>query len=311
MKVKLFTHDDLDGISCGILGKMAFHDKVDINYCKVSNIDECVKRFIKDKQYLKYKYVFITDLSVNEEVASLISKTIKKKQCNSVFQLLDHHKTAEWLNKYFWANVEVDLNIEERNCGARMFYDYLTDGGFLVDINNYTLNYIENVRKYDVWQWKEEDNLIPKQYNDIFRVYGRDYFISKVLDSLEQDNVFELYGIDFFILKLEQDKIDKYIYDKNKQITERIVLGYNAGIVFGEQYHSELGNSLAELNPHLDLIAIIDLSKSISFRTIRKDIDLGKDVASIYGGGGHPQASGCSIGINDRNKVLDVLLGDS
>lgn len=47
--VKLFSHDDLDGIGCGILTKLAFGEDVDISYCDYDNIDSSVRELSKSE----------------------------------------------------------------------------------------------------------------------------------------------------------------------------------------------------------------------------------------------------------------------
>lgn len=45
------------------------------------------------------------------------------------------------------------------------------------------------------------------------------------------------------------------------------------------------------------------------FRTIRNDLNLGKEIAPNFGGGGHPKAAGASISKEQINKIADVLFG--
>jgi len=90
MKVKLFTHTDLDGVSCGIIGKLAFPE-INIEYCDYDNVNDKIKQYIESEEYKDYDTIFITDISVNEEVAKLIDNVFTQEH---EFVLLDHHKTA-------------------------------------------------------------------------------------------------------------------------------------------------------------------------------------------------------------------------
>ena len=59
-----------------------------------------------------------------------------------------------------------------------------------------------------------------------------------------------------------------------------------------------MGNGICnEFSDKLDFIALIDMSKkSVSFRSLpKKDIDTGKDIAKMFGGGGHKDSSGCPL----------------
>ena len=83
--IKLFTHTDLDGIGCAVLAKLAFQDEVDIEYCNYDEINEKVLEYINQND--NKVPIYITDISVNEEVANLLDK-------RGNVQLLDHHPKA-------------------------------------------------------------------------------------------------------------------------------------------------------------------------------------------------------------------------
>ena len=81
-----------------------------------------------------------------------------------------------------------------------------------------------------------------------------------------------------------------------------------AGIVVADDYLSELGNELSERNPDLDFIAMIAGLSTVSYRTVKRDIDLGNEVAIYYGGGGHPQSAGSQIPYELRKQILDSII---
>lgn len=322
MKVKLFTHSDLDGIGCVILGKLAFGENLDYEICNYDDVNEKVSEFLMSKKVNTYNKVFITDISVNNEVAKGID--IANKQFTS-FTLLDHHPTALFLNEYEWANVIVEdkviwdneefINKIFKMSGTYLFYKYLIENkcemkpiqvlGDFMNLNNF----VEMIRRYDSWEWKTVFNDIePKKWNDLFHILGIDKFINKIMEKIQSRMEFD--NTDDLLLELEQRKIDKYIESKNKEIVLKDILGYNAGVIFGDRYHSELGNRLCELHPELDFIVIINMSKAISYRAINDDVDLGKDIAKFYGGGGHPQSAGSPISDNIRNNVIDILFNN-
>jgi uncharacterized protein len=94
---------------------------------------------------------------------------------------------------------------------------------------------------------------------------------------------------------MEEDKIDRYIRRKRRELVQTEIDGLYAGVVYAESYHSELGNELGKEYPHLDYIAILNIGgKRMGFRTIHDHVDVSA-VAGQYGGGGHAKASGCSL----------------
>ena len=46
---------------------------------------------------------------------------------------------------------------------------------------------------------------------------------------------------------------------------------------------------------------------TVSYRTVKEDIDLGKDVASLFGGGGHPKAAGSEFSQSIKLKVIEEI----
>lgn len=79
------------------------------------------------------------------------------------------------------------------------------------------------------------------------------------------------------------------------------------GVVFADKYISELGNELCKLNRELDYIAIVNMStRSVSYRTIKDDVDMDM-IAKKYGGGGHPKAAGSKFDVYKLARFLDEL----
>jgi len=308
MKLKLFTHTDLDGIGCAILAKETFNN-VDIEYCNYDDVNEKINNFFSSGNFLDYSHIFITDISVKEDLAKDIDICVHN--VSSEIFLLDHHQTANYLNEYNWCKVIVEEN-GELTSGTRLFYNYLIEHNHLDSFsewNHILLYFTEIVRKYDTWEWKTKYNdETPKKWNDLFYIYGRDLFIDKIQDNIANMNmIFD--ATDETILQLNQEKIDKYIDKKSEQIITKEIQGYKAGVVFAEQYHSELGNILSERNPELDFIVIINPSVSVSYRTVKDNINLGKDIASVYGGGGHPKAAGSPILDDIREQIINMIFG--
>ena len=86
------------------------------------------------------------------------------------------------------------------------------------------------------------------------------------------------------------------------------VCGKVCGFVFADIYVSELGNRLCKMHPEIDYVSMIDIDGcTVSYRTVKEDIDLGKDVASLFGGGGHPKAAGSKFSQEIKLKVVENI----
>lgn len=320
MKIKIFTHTDLDGVGCAIIAYLAFgKENVDVEYCNYDDVDDKVEAFIENEDlYRSYDSIFITDISVSDQVASMIDCLDKVER---TVRLFDHHGTALRLDNYFWCTVYEYLDAVKTS-GTELFYLYLSNSLSLTydqTTQNKISRFVSIVRDYDTWRWKElgEDGLVSKQMNDLFHIYGRDKFIELAMkrimfgtSPLHQDEWFS--ETDLLLLEQKQKEIDIYIQQKAKQIMIKTdQWGNTYGVIFAERYFSELGNRLCETHTELEYIAMIDISRGrVSYRTIRDDINLGTEIAHNYGGGSHPKAAGSTFDISWAMDIITDWLFD-
>jgi oligoribonuclease NrnB/cAMP/cGMP phosphodiesterase (DHH superfamily) len=289
--IKLFTDIDLDGFGCGLIAKIAFGEKADIAYCSHRNLNQRVESYIDHPEH-KGDEIYITDLAVNEEVEK---KLAKRFEAGKHIRMLDHHITAMHFNEYKWASVIPEYESGKKTCATSLFYDYLKDQK-LIKENKALEEFIELVRQYDTWEWDENNNVAAKRLNDLFYILNREKFEEDMLKRiLESPDHFCMTDTENMILDLEEQKINRYIHSKSRQTIQAFVDEFCVGIVHAEQYLSELGNALNTLYPHLDMIALLNMSgKKMGFRTIHDHINVA-DYAKRFGGGGHPKASGSEM----------------
>lgn len=305
-KIKLFTHTDLDGVGCAILAYLAFgRENVDVEYCNYDDINERVLDFWDNEPVNKYDKVYITDISLGEELAGCIDFDNVDKKC----LLYDHHATALWMNRYDWCTVTERLfDTDLKTSGTELFFLYIRDK--LTDHIYNVKRFVSIVRDYDTWRWKElgETGMVCKYVNDLLYIYGRDQFINWAINNITDIYIFPKFSnIDIELLNNRRRDINTYIAKKEKQlIISSDQFGHKHGVVFAEQYFSELGNKLCELHPEIDYIAMIDISSGqISYRTVKNGIDLGQEIAHRYGGGGHPKAAGSTF---DRVTIGSIII---
>lgn len=294
--IKLFTHTDLDGIGCAILAKIAFGDEVDVEYCNYNDVNEKIKEFM-GTTLCELDKVYITDISVHEEVAEEIDKYFLAQ-----WRLFDHHATAEWLNKYSWAKVRTDrITFVEpfKTCGTELFYEHLMQKGYIPGDSKMLKEFVGYVRDYDTWRWKElEHGGCIKGFNDLLYILGREEFIKRCVSRYKGRK----YLVNFTkdeqkMLDKRQAEIDAYIEKKMSQAVVRgTMIGtgdyYKYAVVFADRFVSELGNRLCESNDTIDCAMIIDMgARKVSYRSVKPDVDVSK-FAAYFGGGGHKAAAG-------------------
>ncbi|MEH7075305.1 DHH family phosphoesterase [Neobacillus drentensis] len=287
----IFTDIDLDGLGCGLIAKLVFGDKAHVYYCSYRNLNQRVEAVIKNPENNKEE-IYITDLAVNEQVEK---KLEERFQQGRPVQMIDHHVTAMHFNEYKWASVIPEYETGKKTCATSLFYDYLITHGKL-ERSKALEEFIELVRQYDTWEWDENNNIAAKRLNDLFYIRNREQFEEEMLKRLtENTDSFTLSETENMLLDIEEQKINRYIHSKSRQIVQTFIDDFCIGIVHAEQYLSELGNALNNLYPHMDMIVLLNMSgKKMGFRTIHDEINVAK-FAKRYGGGGHPKASGSEM----------------
>ncbi|MEC1374958.1 DHH family phosphoesterase [Heyndrickxia oleronia] len=286
---KLLSHNDLDGVGCGILGKLAFGDKISVRYNSISNLNREVESFLGNDD--KDTYLFITDLSVNEENEKGLASYVQE---GGKVQLIDHHKTALHFNEYSWGHVVVEDEEGKLTSATSLLYEYLVSHQYL-EPTNAIAEFVELIRQYDTWEWEKNDNQQAQRLNALFFLISIDEFEEKMLQRLQEDDHFDFDEFETKLLEMEEHKIERYIRRKRRELVQTKVGEHYAGIVYAESYHSELGNELGKEYPHLDFIVILNIgAKRVGFRTIHEHVDV-SEVAGHFGGGGHAKASGCSL----------------
>lgn len=323
MKIRIFTHCDLDGIGCAILAYLAFgRENVEVEYCNYDDVDGKIREFYLCGNPEEYDAIYITDISVNEEVAEKIDSLVKTGQN---WKLFDHHATALWLNCHEWCEVlSIDPYTTIKTSGTEIFWRYLVCDKYMfwnfeVREKRNLEQFVKIVRDYDTWRWKDlgEEGLVCKQVNDLFYIYGREAFIDwaihriQGIDYISPLQTFPCFSAtDRALLEQKQREIDIYVEFKNKQLVEKIdQFGHAYGVVFADRFVSELGDRLCELHPELDYVAMIDIcSGKVSYRTVREDLDVGGTIAHSNGGGGHPKAAGSTFdGCYMREMVTHAI----
>ena len=67
LKTFIFTHNDLDGVGCEIIGKYYFQDAY-VQYCSYDNIDDTLLYFLShNKNILSEMRIIISDIYYKQE----------------------------------------------------------------------------------------------------------------------------------------------------------------------------------------------------------------------------------------------------
>ena len=303
MRIKLFSHTDMDGISPYILLRYYYPTAtISYSFCNYGDINEKVQEFLTSTDACFYDYIYITDISVNEEIAEKLQKIADTTDVT--IRLFDHHKTALELNKFDFCEVTVEKD-GELTCGTKLFYQYLITEQHLEE-RDYISRYVKCVNDYDTWLWANKYHYdLPDNWNTLFQFYGRINFIENVLKKFEKKTT-SFTDTDRLILEVEARKKQAYIKNKMNDVFEKIINGEKCVIVFAELYTNDVATALKEKCPNSDIQIVIG-QRGISYRSrSEKDIDLGEFVKK-YGGGGHAKAAGSQITRDMRDKMIEII----
>ena len=281
-KILVISHiADIDGMGSVILANK-FYGAVDYILCDIGNLVDALKR-IENKEY---DIIYICDLSLVSDAVSYIndhSYLIEK------IKHFDHHSSRIDDTTPSYANYVLELN-GRKTSATELFYNYL------VSLNNefkskFYDEFVEGIRANDTWDMNGDFEL-GRKLASIHAILGSNPFIEMVL-SLDANQGFVLPKVYLDFIKADQDKMDSYIKNANKNLCISEYNGMKIGVSITEQYRSVLGDEICKLNPEIAFILIINFNRmSCSLRTIRDDIHLGEICKEFHhDGGGHIKAA--------------------
>lgn len=307
--IKLFTHNDLDGVGCVLLSQLAFgKEGVDFETCKHEDINEKVALYLSEKHYENYTHCYITDIAVNDEMIQRINTLFDEPDKH--FSIIDHHISAISLNDYNWCHIQVTDEHDTKCCGTSLFYHTLLNLDTASTeplLNPLVIEFVEKIRRFDVWDWQALDDIEAKKLNDLLSIFGKERFIDYWLERFHTDCApFSFDATQTLLLELRQNEIDHYIENRAEEMIVKEIKDYKVGIVFANRFQSEMGNALALLHPELDFIAMINIGGGVSCRCVKEDVDLASFAAS-FGGGGHKKAAGFRVSDTIRELVIKEI----
>ena len=173
MKTLILSHKaDIDGLSPVIFLKL-IRDDLDIQLLNANDLNPKVTEIIKNKSYLQYDEIFITDLTLDEPTCELIMST----GYDSKFHSFDHHALNLISNNYPFG-VAISKNAEGINeCATSLFFKYLRQEYPEVFDNPALETYTELVRLNDTWDWAKTNNTDATKLSDLLNILGRDEYI--------------------------------------------------------------------------------------------------------------------------------------
>lgn len=338
--IHCITHTDLDGIGVElVMRKLAESTGCGVEiYREPVHADdsfEKISKIIDPKDY-----IVIGDLSFsNPDFVENIF--IQGDDLRKRIVLLDHHKSAMWLQWYDFAYIKPH-NCKECIISSGTILTFLAFKSVLYD--NLSIPEFSALEKicdyiaaYDTYFFNEEPVLskarygsYPNDFNILFKYYSNIGKTDKFIETLCNMKwcptpTLEIIGAgvnldisekDEAIIEVQKNNIQS---DINRGIRNMSVFSINSkykdNLICGVYYYSgayisEIGHAMCQDDEkHIDFALIIDMNRhKVSMRCESDDLDLTKLIEDIPGSGGHPKACGFEFNSDKTTKeILDML----
>ena len=301
--------DCIDGYTSALISYLGLTDrgfKVDLlpmYYNEASELE--LKKTLAGDHNRKYSNLYIVDFSISLDLLYIINITYFTE-----VTILDHHKTA--FERYMEDGFKVQPNsfARLRRHGAEIILDNSRSGAGMCWNHFYHLRavpmLVQYVQDYDLWQYKlgEPTKWINKylsaQYKDID-------FWSTLLYGMDEPaylNVILEYGREL------QCAHDDKVLEISGNASPVTLLGKTG--LFHEcpkELTSDVGHALANISGTFGLMFVWpdnaeDVGVTFSLRS-NGDFDVSA-MAKEFGGGGHKNAAGFTVCVEEANNILRV-----
>lgn len=324
LKSILFTHDDLDGAGSRVVYELAHAKETkgvdyDVVNCTNAGIDNEVMETLRNENIDKNTEIIFADITAGRETLEYIINNF------SMPKIFDHHRTnffVTWIVPEAVIVPENELGVMQS--GTSLLYQhYCKELDKFPTINSkgserFLSDFVDTVRSYDTYEWKETNNLAARKLQVLFILLGMNRFCDQYIDRISSDtyidkfNIIHIEDLKFVDAKLENEQniIDSITPDDVYTIN---VGGRNAAFALGSfgVSVSELAHQFLNKYPDkFDMFISFNLWRGgeFSIRTIRDDIDVGSDIAAPLGGGGHPQAAGVPLPEYLREEMINKFI---
>ena len=263
------------------------------------------------------KYIIISDLPLSETNANALEEHREKYEIEVVY--VDHHASNNMNQYYPWCHVQSEEDGIPKSAAYFLreilfnpikesvtYHQFKSIWGFGYD------DYIEDISRYDTWEWKNHPKEIATEYytNAIISYKGvKDAYLlisdtvlnRKEISSLRDDPECNI------LINLFDEARERAI--KNGLATTVYTTGDK--LSYPQEYH-DCNVALVVLpdvnyndvmeaiykqeDRKVDIVmGMFPKTKTISFRGNNPEIDLSKLAKEVYSGGGHKYAAGAKV----------------
>lgn len=322
MRIFHLSHIDLDGYSCQLVSNF-FSD--DIKFFNSNYGNEVTARLKEIENEIKHCdtkeeiLILVTDINITRDECTFLDQTVARMRFLNYkidLQLLDHHKTgAPQAKEYGW------YHLDDTKCATLLTYEYFTQRFPDVKLPEILKTYVDAVNAFDLWKEsefyfefgkvlnrylvdaKEINKMLFREDNVAYRLN----ILRSTFDYLEGNRYVEL---DDDLIKHKKAALKDGKHDTLDNLTSAYITALltkrkeDMVIYYGEYKGllttqigntSVLGNSFLKNNPDFHFFMDVAPSGNVSLRADNQ-MDVSAMAVSLFGGGGHPNASGGRMG---------------
>ncbi len=266
MQILHISHNDLDGLGCGVLIKKFMPGNIKTAYLGYDDIDSYI-----EENYHYYDKIIITDVSPDYGIVEMLAG-------EKDVLIIDHHASSEALKDFHFTHHNIT------KCATLLTYEYLIENGYKAEEYE---EFAKCVNDVDMWYLKRSDSL---KMSLLFNLLG----ISRMEDRFLNNAYKGFTDTEKLLIVLEEERRNSYIKKAMRNLNiMKDKEGRSFAAVFAESYASELGNHIISEDIADYVILINAQNKKVSLRS-RRDVDI-RHIAENNGGGGHKNAAGCPI----------------
>lgn len=316
--IKLFSHNDLDGFGAPLLLKtvqpIMFDDvEFDMTNCGAGRIDDEFARWMRTPEASRFTDVYIMDMTPDSEYTF--------QQLNANFAnhwlVFDHHESEEALRNKYAANSVTAADDKINPSATSLVWDWLKKQPHFNDLPSSRqdeLAYlVELIRAYDTWDWQNDPDMSAEErtaadnLDQLFWFYplqDSESFVQDVLAAgwpkYQQANQLLIHTLN--------ERRTKYLKSHLKDLIKTTIAGHQFGVVYADDYKSEIAHELLEQNPDVDAALVVS-PVSVSLRSNGK-LDVAKFAEKYFNGGGHADAAGGRLTVNPVQVGEQAVIDD-
>lgn len=351
-KIKLFTHTDLDGISCNIILNRLFDKNavsISCEYLNYSDFDKIIEFFDNYQEAASYDLVISTDLNFTPCFIEKLMKhfddfcdkknniyyTDKVYNFFKKFIIIDHHKDSLILNNIDQRNEYMEYYNNEKDCATKQFFHLIIfddSGVFSKELEGcenpdhtvvkFCESYVELVNDWDLFLWKDKNNLAARDLNLLFtsvdhskfclwqyQKKAHQFYWNESEKKLIRDTIYKI-NKEFEKCYSNAKILDHYdcvknMYDKHIQYMV-VKLDDNVSLI-SDMMIEKIKNEI-HLQKNIEYIVFVSFKhKACSVRRVNPNFKCNV-VASFFGGGGHEFSAGFPIRTEDELAMKLFIL---